>query len=656
MSEQLNYKVNVDTNDAVDGLDNLNQQLDKTDKSTKNAAKNAKAASGAFSSIGSTLKTLGVVSIVSKGFSFFTEVLGKNQKVVDFVSTSVNFLTGVFSDLVAFLVGNTDKVVTFFKDVFENPKKYIDQLANAIKENLIERVNSAIKAFGFLGDIIKNVFTGNFEEAGESAKLFAKEMVDVATGVNNAFDRTTQAVGELSDAAGEYFTKKFDQAKELTNATNNAVIAEARMLNTIKQTEIAAERLRQKRDDETLAIEDRIAANNELLEVLQSGQKQELALLAIKANKIQAEIALNGSNKELQAELIALAGERADIEEKYVAFASEGLVNRNSLLKEQRDISKSLSENENKILLDTRKANAELIKDEVAKLEAKKLILAEESKLELKRLEDNIAATNVGTAARAEAEIAYSQKKNELAIQSDALDNQLILAKYNKELEQTQRLRTEQGVRYEIRKASLDAEQILIEEAFANGIIVETEYNAKLNALKLQRITYLEEEKQAKRDYYLAISGIFGQITQLFGANTAASKAAGLAEIAIQSGVGLVQGLDIAQKTAKGTGPAAAFAFPIFYATQVAAVLGAVNKARGLLSGVKGGGSVPTLTPPSNITAPITPQQQQAITTNLSQSSINAIGNSAIRAYVVETDITSNQRRIQAIKQRARFS
>jgi actin-related protein len=52
---------------------------------------------------------------------------------------------------------------------------------------------------------------------------------------------------------------------------------------------------------------------------------------------------------------------------------------------------------------------------------------------------------------------------------------------------------------------------------------------------------------------------------------------------------------------------------------------------------------------------PIVPTQQAQLT-QLNQQSINAIGNSAIRAYVVETDITSNQKRVQAIKQRARFS
>jgi chromosome segregation ATPase len=57
----------------------------------------------------------------------------------------------------------------------------------------------------------------------------------------------------------------------------------------------------------------------------------------------------------------------------------------------------------------------------------------------------------------------------------------------------------------------------------------------------------------------------------------------------------------------------------------------------------------------NNLGTPIVPSQQTQLT-QLNQQSINAIGNSAIRAYVVETDITSNQKRVQAIKQRARFS
>jgi hypothetical protein len=690
MSEQLNYKVNVNTDEAVENVDELNSKLDQTNQATQKAQKNAKASAGAFASIGSTLKTLGVVGIVSKGFEFFTQILGKNQKVVDFVSTSVNFLTGVISDLVAFLVNNVDTVVNFFKDVFENPKKYIDQLATAIKNNLIERVNSAIKAFGFLGDIIKNVFTGNFEAAGESAKLFAKEMVDVATGVDNAFDKTTEALSELTEVAGEYFTKKLKQAQDLTDATNNAVLAEARMLNTIKQTEIAAEKLRQKRDDETLAIEERIAANDALLKVLESGQKQEIALLGIKANKINAEIALNGTNKELQAQLISLAGERADIEEKYTGFASEGLVNRNALLKEQEAITKSLAENENKLTLDREKATAELIKDEIEKLEVKKRILAEESQLELKRLQDNIDNTKAGTTARAEAEIAYSQKKNELAIQDEALDNQLQLSRLNREIDIAEKLRQQRGKTYDERIESIKKEQEILDQAYADKLKGETEYKEKSAALTLELKNLEEERFNLIKDNILQFkdsligvlseagkgiefqqqilkqnldAGIISQ--EEFNAQSAelAKKKAiqdrnlALFNIAVDTGVAIA---GIVRQVSTNPANLTGVAYFLDLATRSAAVLANMLKAKNAIKSanisISGASITPTTSGGASSTAPITPQRPETATTNLSAQTINAIGNQAIRAYVVETDITSNQKRVQAIKQRARFS
>jgi len=167
----------------------------------------------------------------------------------------------------------------------------------------------------------------------------------------------------------------------------------------------------------------------------------------------------------------------------------------------------------------------------------------------------------------------------------------------------------------------------------------------------------LDARLSAQLQFASALGSIFGNLSNLFEKGTAASKAAALAEIGIQSGIGLVQGLDIAQKSAKGTGPAAAFAFPIFYATQVAAVLAAVSKAKGILSTVKGGGgggSAPSM-PMVSTAAPVLPQAPQAQLTQLNNASINALGNQAIKAYVVETDVTSNQQRIKAIQQRARF-
>ena len=84
---------------------------------------------------------------------------------------------------------------------------------------------------------------------------------------------------------------------------------------------------------------------------------------------------------------------------------------------------------------------------------------------------------------------------------------------------------------------------------------------------------------------------------------SSAAKTAALAEIAIGTGVGFINALRIAQQSAIAGGPGAAFAFPIFYASQVAAILSAASRAKAILksgSGGGGGSDTPAPAPTSN--------------------------------------------------------
>ena len=59
------------------------------------------------------------------------------------------------------------------------------------------------------------------------------------------------------------------------------------------------------------------------------------------------------------------------------------------------------------------------------------------------------------------------------------------------------------------------------------------------------------------------------------------------------------------------------------------------------------GGSAPS------ISAPVLPQ---AATTTLNQGQINQIGNTAARAFVLETDVSGNQERIKRLNRAARIN
>ena len=185
----------------------------------------------------------------------------------------------------------------------------------------------------------------------------------------------------------------------------------------------------------------------------------------------------------------------------------------------------------------------------------------------------------------------------------------------------------------------------------------EEKYNAEQVKLNLEKNKKIKDDNQALADAeeelrdmkIRATRDSLVALSQLFKQGTAASKAAALADLAIGTGVGFIQALDIAQKGAKGMGTLAPFAFPVFYATQVAAVLGAAAKAKGILSAVKGGGNVPTPTPPpvdnprSFSVEPQAPQFNVVGTSGTSQIADLIGSQPPIKAYVVSSDVTTSQ-------------
>lgn len=261
-------------------------------------------------------------------------------------------------------------------------------------------------------------------------------------------------------------------------------------------------------------------------------------------------------------------------------------------------------------------------------------------------------------------------RANALAKQSqleyDAIINEYNLTKVARDkigkqeiidLEQLRIFQDEEKARIE--KESQDRADSLTQGYFgkrANAQIAQWNLEASNDKINKQNLLNAQEQFENAK-WEIVMQGL-GLLQQLSGQGTAIAKTAALAQIAIDTGRGFASGLTIAQQGAKAAGPAAPFAFPIFYATQIAAVLGAVSKAKSILSQVPGGGiSGASMSAPSiNGSAPIAPSLAQQAPTTLSQGTINDIGNQAIKTYVVESDLTSNQQRIAAIQQRARFS
>jgi len=214
-------------------------------------------------------------------------------------------------------------------------------------------------------------------------------------------------------------------------------------------------------------------------------------------------------------------------------------------------------------------------------------------------------------------------------------------------------------------KAGQLGELALLEENHKNKLIsIDQDAAAEKKAIAEAELAHKKAIQQADLD--LIGQGI-GFLKSLAGNNKALQKAGviaenalGIAKIIIATNAANAGALATPQAIATS----GASAIPVIIRNKISAAIGiastiaatakalsAIGGGGGAASGGSvggGGGGVG-----SAVTAPLAPQAQ---VTNLSQSSINAVGNAANRAYVLETDVSNNQERIRRLNRASRIN
>lgn len=378
----------------------IEKLTDKVDDLSKSQASTAKSTEGIASSIG-TLTKGALIGVAIKAFESFTEVLGRNQKVADFFSTALEFVSIAFNDLVNFILDNVTPVANGFKAIFDDPLGAIKNLAQAIQNNLIERFNSFVETLGFVGDAISALFSGDFALAGELAKEAGKEMVDVFTGVDNSVDKVVDTVTKVAEATSNYVKETYRAAEANVQLEKTAEKATALNQGLIEKYDRQAEQLRQIRDEERNTLEERIAANNKLNEVL---DEQEKAMLA-NANAIlasaQAQFDKN-NNQENEIALIEAQNELLAVQAQIEGFRSEQKANDLALSRELAQVDRDRAQAEIDNFRTIEEAKIELIENDT--LRAQKQIELEEEVYRRSKmlLDERLALEKEGSVAYAE--------------------------------------------------------------------------------------------------------------------------------------------------------------------------------------------------------------------------------------------------------------
>ena len=184
---------------------------------------------------------------------------------------------------------------------------------------------------------------------------------------------------------------------------------------------------------------------------------------------------------------------------------------------------------------------------------------------------------------------------------------------------------------------------------------VRAESTLKNQDTTFMNIQLAQKEAQARKQAYSEIGDALGILANAAEQGSDLQKGLALAQIAIDTG------LAISNLTATtsaptpdnlATGGISGFAK---YAVGIAKIISNLAAARNIIKGANAnsGGGSPTQ---SGMSAPVAPTSQiQQTITSLNQGTINALGNQAIKAYVLESDVTNSQGRVTRILNSSRF-
>lgn len=281
---------------------------------------------------------------------------------------------------------------------------------------------------------------------------------------------------------------------------------------------------------------------------------------------------------------------------------------------------------------------------------------AEEAAKELQKNKDRIASEDEAIANRNADKFLTDQQKEEEAVQAKYTKQLEDRIKFGGDEQEIEEARNEelQKIRDKFDQQALEKLSETTEETVQIIKKGEEQETKTLNANVVARKKLAEEEKKAKIDAAQGTADTLANLSNLLGQETAAGKAAAVASATISA-------ILSAQKAYEST-----IGIPF-----VGPVLAPINAGLALASGYKsiqsilavqtpgesGGGSAPSLpgAPSAGAGAPITPRSPDNIPTSLDQTSLNTISNVVSRAYVVESDITGSQKRIERIEKASRF-
>jgi hypothetical protein len=545
---------------------------------------------------------------------------------------------------------------------------------------LVVAIGTVVQAF--------NSFTGAAEKARKAQEDFNKQSVKLADAGLEAELQFIERNQKLLEARAKAEGKSQSEITKIQQQSNDLRLdAQRRHLNSVananeesaKKSALAVKELENEKQIIQLnAQADERKRNEDAAKKRSEEAKQRLEKEKAEANQLaearkQATKSAEEQIRTIREELI-LAGikDEFDKREKQIQLQSEREIEN---VKKNINLEKDVRDNLVKAIEEKRDADLQKTKEERQQKEIDQQKDFQNKVNELKSSIELAAIKDDGE--RALATIRDNFKKQSDAIDADikldadekralklllqekeaqelaAKQDEINLAAADKELARLQKQASDITLGFEFRKQVLLDEAALLKKFYDDDIINLEEYTKKKeeNAERQKQIDNLK--LQAQLENAGKIAGLLGDLSNLLGKQTAAGKAAAIAETTINTYLAAFKAY-----TAMSSIPPA----PLFgvLAAGVATAAGLKNireiaKVKVPNGGGASSGTVPSISGPTG-TAPLAPALPLTQTvTQLQSNTINQLQSATTRAYVVESDVTGSQERIRRLNRAARL-
>ena len=579
-----------------------------------------------------------LVAVLALKAAFTSSEGGQNKfaKIMGVIGAITGNLVDLLADLGEKIIG-----------VFEDPKKAINDFADLLKENIINRFEGLFELLPKLGEAIGLLFKGEFSAAG---KVATDAVGKVALGI----DSVTDSIGDAIEATKKFAAEQVREGNLAAKVANmrakadkidRALIVE----RSILESKIAELRLKAKKEDEVSA-KDRRQALLDARDLEETLLDAETKALSLRRDAQVLENTFSRTNKEnLDKEANSIAAVNLQI-------AKRATVAR-TLQRELNTVNAQVATEESKLAAEKIAAEKELAAAiegiRVANINGEDEKRAEEKRKVDKQYEELLAKAkkyNLDTNGLEEARLAKKQE----------IDDKYVKAKATKELAEQEKIIAK--LKYD-QKVSEDEFQLRREEIARRELIVaEDKTLTDEQRLQLQRqfaaesVKITEKEEALKRDTMIQriemAGNVLGAISGLAKAFSKDDEASQKRAFELQKKFGIGQAListavGVANALTAGGNPLKLATGAQFVEAGIVAATGAAQIATISKSQFGGGGTATTgvASPSGSDGAGSQPRAFTSPRVDTSQSTTKVI--------VTETDIRSVTGNVSGIYNRA---